>query len=249
MSDSFYESLSALYDVMIDWPKRLASEGPALETWLRARGARRVLDVACGTGRHAAYLAEQGFDAVGADRDPAMVAEARKHSAVPFHAWPMDAESLPAIEPVDAILCLGNSFPHLLHDEDALRALANFRALLNPGGAVLLQMKNLQRRVDQEDLSLPPLERLHEGRSLRFVRLYDRAAERPDLLAFHLLTLDEASERILREETTWLRIYTHLRLDALCREAGFGEIDLASSLSGDAFDPGRSEDVVVTAFR
>jgi ubiquinone/menaquinone biosynthesis C-methylase UbiE len=54
---------------------------PLLERRLRAHGARRVLDVACGTGQHAIALARAGFDAVGVDASDAMVARARENAA------------------------------------------------------------------------------------------------------------------------------------------------------------------------
>jgi SAM-dependent methyltransferase len=36
--------------------------------------AARVLDLACGTGRHARWLAERGFEVVAADRDASALA-------------------------------------------------------------------------------------------------------------------------------------------------------------------------------
>ncbi len=38
-----------------------------LEQWIPAFGSGRALDVACGTGRNALYLAERGFDVTGVD--------------------------------------------------------------------------------------------------------------------------------------------------------------------------------------
>lgn len=45
---------------------------------LRERRVRRVLDVGCGIGRHAAFLAGQGFAVVGADRSVSGIAHARR---------------------------------------------------------------------------------------------------------------------------------------------------------------------------
>ncbi len=39
-----------------------------------ARPGGRVLDLACGSGRHARYFAARGFDVVACDRDPAAIA-------------------------------------------------------------------------------------------------------------------------------------------------------------------------------
>jgi len=75
-----------------------ASETPA--TWLVMNRALlppsgRALDVACGRGRHALWLARQGFTTTAVDRDPSAVAalEARaRHEGLPLTARAMDLE-------------------------------------------------------------------------------------------------------------------------------------------------------------
>ncbi|MGH3995293.1 MAG: class I SAM-dependent methyltransferase, partial [Pseudonocardiaceae bacterium] len=48
--------------------ERTAAEVSYLASVLRAEApGRRVLDVGCGTGRHAVALAQRGFDVVGVD--------------------------------------------------------------------------------------------------------------------------------------------------------------------------------------
>src|SRR5215472_7989007 len=75
------------------WDKRWAtSEGRAdwlephpavvaILTELHARGARRVLDLGCGVGRHALLLAEHGFDVEAIDGSPAGLAVVRETAA------------------------------------------------------------------------------------------------------------------------------------------------------------------------
>jgi ubiquinone/menaquinone biosynthesis C-methylase UbiE len=75
---AFYSSWAGLYDLMIDWPKRLSGEIPLLEKWLRQREARKVLDTACGSGRHALALAERGFELTGTDLNEGFLRLARK---------------------------------------------------------------------------------------------------------------------------------------------------------------------------
>ena len=50
---------------------------------LRLRPGATVVDVGCGAGRAVAELTGHGARAVGVDLDPAMLAAARSHSAVP----------------------------------------------------------------------------------------------------------------------------------------------------------------------
>jgi ubiquinone/menaquinone biosynthesis C-methylase UbiE len=62
-----YDALSDDYDRFVNWENRLAYEMPFIERTLREVDARRVLDVACGTGMHAIQLARRGYKVVGAD--------------------------------------------------------------------------------------------------------------------------------------------------------------------------------------
>lgn len=47
----------------------LDSPSPWVERWAALIRPGRVLDVACGAGRHARYLAAQGFEVIGVDRE------------------------------------------------------------------------------------------------------------------------------------------------------------------------------------
>src|SRR5579872_6682285 len=53
----------------------------ALVPRMRERGLHRVLDLGCGIGRHAHYLAEQGFTCVGVDASEAGLSYARERAA------------------------------------------------------------------------------------------------------------------------------------------------------------------------
>ncbi len=151
---SFYDALAPLFDVMTDWDARLAAEGPFLRAILEEAGARSVLDAACGSGGHALWLARQGYAAAGADASPGMIALAQRKAAeaslnIPF--WVFDLANLqPAnvqgATAFDAVLCLGNSLPHLLTQADLVAALGGMAAVLRPGGVLVLQNLNYDLR-------------------------------------------------------------------------------------------------------
>jgi glycine/sarcosine N-methyltransferase/sarcosine/dimethylglycine N-methyltransferase len=116
---------------------RTRTPGLAVALARLAPGAR-VLDAACGTGLDLVALERNGHRVVGADASPAMLREAaaRTDAELVLSTW----EDLPGrvTGPFDAVLCVGNSLPHLATAEERRTALAAFAGLLAPDGFLVV---------------------------------------------------------------------------------------------------------------
>jgi SAM-dependent methyltransferase len=98
----------------------------------------RILDIPCGTGRHANALAAQGFEVVGLDLQPAYLRTARAEGAATYAA--ADMRALPiATASIDLVLNMWNSLGYFLDAADDAATLSEFRRVLRPGGMVLVQ--------------------------------------------------------------------------------------------------------------
>lgn len=119
---------------------------------LRLPDFRRVLDICCGPGRHAARLAEAGYEVTGADRDVVAIREAR--ARVPGADFvELDQRDLRRLTgPFDAALILWQSFGYF-DPAGNDQVLADIARLLRPGGLLLL------------DLFHPGYFREHQGRT------------------------------------------------------------------------------------
>jgi SAM-dependent methyltransferase len=97
------------------------------------RPVRRVLDLGCGTGGHAAPLAERGYQVVGVDRSPAMLEHARARGSSARFACG-DIAGLDLGETFDAVVMMFAVLGYQVSNAEALGALATVRRHLTPGG-------------------------------------------------------------------------------------------------------------------
>ncbi|MCH7872887.1 MAG: class I SAM-dependent methyltransferase, partial [Planctomycetes bacterium] len=136
------------YDALINWQRRLERETPFYRRLFEQVGVERVLDVACGTGRHARMFHSWGLTVEGADVSPEMLAHCRdqteKSDTLRWVERSFD-QPAPAGAPFDAAICVGNSLaiaPDLKAVGEVLRAMT---ASVRPGGALVIQVLNLWR--------------------------------------------------------------------------------------------------------
>ena len=78
---SFYSNFAEHYEAVFPFEE----EVHAFLRGLIPEGARRVLDVGCGTGDYCGRFHRDGLEAVGADLDPWMIARARKLNPGPVY--------------------------------------------------------------------------------------------------------------------------------------------------------------------
>jgi 2-polyprenyl-3-methyl-5-hydroxy-6-metoxy-1,4-benzoquinol methylase len=267
---SFYDALAPMFDVMTDWDARLAVEGPFLRAMLDESGARTVLDAACGSGGHALALARSGYTVAGVDVSPVMVEMARRKAAesgldIPFAVADLagladlsrarqdddSAIGVQRLAPYDAVLCLGNSLPHLLTHADLVQALAGMAAVLKPGGLLVLQNLNYDLRWQKQPRWFAAQGGQLDGREVLVWRFadYDQAS---GAIAFHiaLFTKGENGWQV-RVHTTPHRPLFQAGLFAALAEAGFEAPRALARMSWPAepFDPASSPDLVIVTHR
>jgi len=246
-----YDDFSLTYDLFNDWPTRLDREVPLLEAWLAGAGARRVLDAACGTGWHAIALARRGYQVTGTDLSAGMIERARANAAQEGAAVTFAVSAfrdLPAVlaQQFDAVLCLGNSLPHVLDDEELVASLAGMRDVLADGGTLLIQNRNFEKVLATGERFMPPRAARHEGRDLLFWRFYDFLED--GRLRFHVAVFHQAEGQWRHTvHSSLMRPLVASELEAALKAAGFSEIAHFGDYRPTPFDPATSADLVTVA--
>jgi len=103
----------------------------------------RVLDLACGPGRHAKLLRQSGAQVVGFDLSMPLLSRARHRASPPLHVVRGDMRCLP-FEPdtFDIVVNLFTSFGYFAEDRQHQKVLQEVASVLKKGGVLVLDYFN-----------------------------------------------------------------------------------------------------------
>ena len=188
---------AAFYDALYSW-KDYAGEVARLRTEISARtpGARTLLDVACGTGRHLSLLREW-YSVEGVDVEPTLLEVARERlPGVPFHLGDMRTFNLG--REFDVVTCLFSSIGYMQTPEDLLHAAANLAGHVAPGGLLIVEPWLGPDRYDPRHIAKPLVA---EGENFYVVRVNDAGIEgRLSVMLFHYLVSGPGTVEHFTEE-------------------------------------------------
>jgi len=105
----------------------------------------RILDVACGKGRHSLYLNKKGFDVTGYDLSEQSINHNLSMENDTLHFYLHDMRELFRTNYFDAVLNLFSSFGYFEKAHDNFRCLQSHHAALKKGGLFVLDYFNAQK--------------------------------------------------------------------------------------------------------
>ena len=106
----------------------------------------KVLDLACGKGRHSIYLNQLGYEVVGADLSENSIAEANKNQNKTLHFQVHDMRET-FEDKFDAIFNLFTSFGYFENDEDNLTTLKAMKESLTEHGFAVIDFMNVNQVI------------------------------------------------------------------------------------------------------
>jgi SAM-dependent methyltransferase len=145
--DDWYATAFDAASAEMAWTDRTGPEVDRVAKILQPRGDERVLDLACGSGRHSLELRRRGFSVVGADISPDLIEIARRDAEeenldVDFVL--ADLHDLDFGDEFDLVLNLNDgAIGYLESDEENLRTFEVITRALKPGGRNMIQLPNV----------------------------------------------------------------------------------------------------------
>lgn len=200
----------------------------------------KVLDLACGNGRHMARLVSLGCRVTGLDYSAALLDLARTGLGAEAKLVRGDMRYLPFREAFDAVTNFFTSFGYFDVDSENVRAACSIANALKPGGSFLIDHAN-RRHVES---TLVPHSLRHSGAyDIAEERWMDGARNRVNKVTTILLD----GEVIARTEES-VRLYNLEELTSLLREGGLRVRRAYGDFSGSHYDESQPR-LIVTGYK
>ena len=102
-----------------------------------------MLDLGCGAGRHAKYLASKGFDVTGLDLAASSIRTAKKYEKANLHFARHDMRDPFGTNRFDYVFNFFTSFGYFKSDQENHKVIRNIYQALKPGGSLVLDYLNV----------------------------------------------------------------------------------------------------------
>jgi SAM-dependent methyltransferase len=193
----------------------------------------RLLDMACGRGRHSAYLNKKGYDVTGIDLSYANIRFSQQFENEKLHFYVHDIRYLFYIGYFDVALSMFNSFGYFETQKDHINALKTLRKSLKPNGILVLDYLNTdkiltnltQQEIKQADgIDFHISKRASGGKIIKTISFEHKNKD----FSF-------------KEE---VKAFTFADFDILFQKSGFKILSHFGDYSLNAFDQTRSEHLI-----
>lgn len=192
----------------------------------------RILDLACGQGRHTLELVRRGYQAEGLDRSRFLISRAKntaKKQGISIKFREGDARKMPyPSDTFDVVLILGNSFGYFETVRDDLRILKEVYRVLKPWGRVLIDV------ADGEYLRSHFQPRSWEwiDKKMFVCRERSLSADQHRLISREVIT--DVHKGVIADQFYAERLYTVEELSRLLETAGISDVNDNGTLVPDS---------------
>jgi ubiquinone/menaquinone biosynthesis C-methylase UbiE len=237
---AIYDKLARYYDMTHKMhPYKAQTDFADMVFQKYGNGGKRVIDVCCGTGGHARYMIEKGYDVTGIDLSQDMLAIAerkfRNNERKPSFIQ-KDVTKLDFDEEFDGAYCF-NAFFHMTTYGTVVESLKGIQRSLKEGGAFTFDVFNGWQMLD----TTPHMHISHEGDTKVIEFNCNRTVDKMRRVKCieSLWFIEENGHISLELDSYELRMFFHDELMFLLENSGFEPLvaygdDLTSEFTPDS---------------
>lgn len=209
--------------------------------YLPIRKSGRVLDLCCGSGRHSRALARRGYQVVGVDLSPVLLAVAEEQNTLDnLTFYQYDMRDIPFVSEFDIVVNLFTSFGYFATDEENEQVVRNMAKALKPGGELVIDYLNpayVKRHL------VPASEREVNGLTIYEQRWIEDGFVKKKIVVHDV---EQAQPRQYLEQ---VRLYDAAQMKQMLSRAGFQNIQLYGDYNFTAYQEQVSPRMIFYAVR
>src|SRR5689334_22339015 len=205
-------------------------------THLQLKSGMKILDAACGRGRHSVYLNRKGFDVTGYDLSAANCAYNKKSECKTLHFFMHDMRKPFRENYFDVALNIFSSFGYFETEEENRLAINSLGKSLRKGGLLLIDFMNAEQAVKRlkkeeivklKDIVFKISKHIEGNFIIKNIEVEDAAC------------IHEHSEKVMLLERSHFENYF--------AEAGLKTKSVYGNYNLEPFDPSHSERLIIIA--
>ena len=205
---TYYKEISEVYKLISARNKHTKKEVIFLKSFLNKKcTGKKILDLACGVGRHSHELAKLGFKTVAIDQSQNMLKIARKRDSLTKYIQ-SDIRDFFIGTGFDAAFCLWTTYNYLSTKRDFNNFLNCVHNSLKSNGFLILESRNFFKKSDKLEFR----RRIHENSQYRvelFIRKYINLIKKvQDAVYIYLITDKKTSKTYSSIDTELVKIYS-----------------------------------------
>ncbi|MFX0082541.1 MAG: class I SAM-dependent DNA methyltransferase [Candidatus Hodarchaeota archaeon] len=186
-----YKELAKYYDLIYSWKdykKEVNSINKLIKKYKKSDG-NKLLDVACGTGKHLEYFREN-FSCTGIDINDEMI-NAAKNSLSDVDFKTVDMINFSLNDKFDVITCLFSSIGYVKTYDNLEKTIINFGNHLKSSGVVIIEPWFTKSTYQVGHLGMTT----YDGENIKIARLNTTALENDvSIMEMHYLILERDKE-------------------------------------------------------
>ena len=194
-----------------------------LVAYLKLKKNSKIIDIACGNGRHATYLNHLGYDVTGIDLSKKNIETASKYSKKNLQFFVHDMRKLFKKNEYDLVVNLFTSFGYFDKDSDNEKALLAIANNVKNEGLVVIDFMNVKKVLMNlikselkiiDDIEFKITRTIKNNKILKSINITDRKEKLVFKEEVSIITLNEFSDYIKKAGLQIIDIFGNYHLES-----------------------------------
>ena len=189
---------------------------------LQIKKGSKLIDIACGKGRHATYFNSLGLDVVGVDLSPNSIAAATKNENVTLQFVVHDMREVYQKNNFDIATNLFTSFGYFEKEEDEQKAINAMKKNLKSEGLLIFDFMNVKKVISNlvlkeqkviDKITFNIKRKLENGHIIKDIEIIDKTKKQYFQEKVKVLTLTDFSQLISKAGLKIIDIFGNYKLE------------------------------------